>query len=161
LENSKLSEPKAHLRQSLDDMSQKMARKEAAAIKQEMQAIRNELPYAMDDARRELKQFSDWKFYVGKFPLTSVAMTALVAYKLVPKSEPPRPQISVSQRELDQAEGKTFLSSLLGAATAMVVRTGSSLAMQQAGKLLQKATSGHHQSNDVQEAPMTHRPVPK
>lgn len=108
-------------------MSKLATRIQSRAIRDQMQAIRSDLPYAMDEARHDMKRFSDWKYYVRKLPLTSVSCTALLAYSLVPRKKyaaPPR-------RVEDDAEPEvTFFSSLLGAATAMALRTGTSLALR-------------------------------
>jgi len=108
-------------------MNKLATRIQSRAIRDQMQAIRTDLPYAMDEARHEMKRFSDWKYYVRKLPLTSVSCTALLAYRLVPRKKyaPPKPH-----PEGNAEPEVTFWSSLFGAATAMAVRTGTSLALR-------------------------------
>ncbi len=60
-------------------------RKQSEAIRGQMQSIRCGLPYAMDDARDELKQLTDWKYYVRKLPLATVTCAAAAGYMAVPR----------------------------------------------------------------------------
>ncbi|NND96119.1 MAG: hypothetical protein HKN47_02180 [Pirellulaceae bacterium] len=105
-------------------------RKQSEAIRDQMRSVRSELPYAMDDARDELKQLADWKYYVRKLPMTSILATAAAAYMAVPSSHTRRP-VNRSEEESSVPE-KSFLAGLTGSLVAMALRTGTSMAMRHA-----------------------------
>lgn len=68
-------------------MSTSTARKESRAIRQQMDHVRSRLPYSMDAAKAEAKQFADWKYYVGRFPLTTVGAATALGYLAVPEKK--------------------------------------------------------------------------
>jgi hypothetical protein len=113
-------------------MSTIATRKQSEAIRKQMRGIRCELPYAMDDARNDLKQLGDWKFYVRKMPLTTVAAVATAAFVAVPR---PRSvaHLTNGQFVTDEPEaGKTFVAGLVGSLAAMALRTATTMAVRQA-----------------------------
>ena len=117
-------------------MSTTATRKQSEAIREQMRGIRCELPYAMDDARHELKQLGDWKYYVRKMPLTSVAIAATAAYVAVPKS---RQAGRVSDGGVvtdDPGTEKSFVAGLVGSLAAMALRTATTSALRQASSLV-------------------------
>lgn len=62
-------------------------RKESAAIRAEMQQIRNELPYSLDCARDNVRELVDWKTYVRSFPSLVLPAAAVVGYLIVPSGK--------------------------------------------------------------------------
>lgn len=72
-------------------MSESHTRREVESIRQQMNHVRGRLPYAMDIARAEAKQYLSWKYYVGRFPLSTAALTAAVAYWAIPARRRPQP----------------------------------------------------------------------
>ncbi len=104
-----------------------------------MQVVRNELPYAMDDARDELKKLGDWKHYVRKFPVAALACTAAVAYMAVPQ----KPARTVTKSpESEEVPKASIVGSLIGAATAMAIRSGTSFAVRQIGSSFSQSRGG-------------------
>ncbi|TWT68944.1 hypothetical protein [Crateriforma conspicua] len=65
--------------------------KQAEAIKRRMREIRTELPYDVDNARHQVQQLTDWRYYVRRFPVLTLATTAAVAYALVPRRKDASP----------------------------------------------------------------------
>ena len=115
-------------------MSTLATRKQSEAIRKRMQTIRNDLPYAMDDVRDDIRQLADWKYYVRRFPFATVGTAALAAYALVPNKSIGKPTHQVSSDETNgQVAGESSVfGGLLGAAAAMALRTGTQLAMRHA-----------------------------
>ncbi|TWU58256.1 hypothetical protein [Rubripirellula reticaptiva] len=104
-------------------------------IRARMRSIRSELPYDMEDAREQIQQLSDWKFYVRRMPIASVACAAAVGFLAVPSPKP-----SVRQTRLD-TEGETIaaksslLGGVVGAIASMAFRTGTNIAIRKASSV--------------------------
>jgi len=52
-----------------------------------MQEIRLTLPLNVHSAKKEAKTLTDWKFYVGNFPLFVLPAVSAIAYLLVPEKK--------------------------------------------------------------------------
>lgn len=119
-------------------------REQSKAIRKRMQMIRNDLPYAMDDVRDDIRQLADWKYYVRRFPLATVGAAALAAYALVPSKS-----TSHSHRKSSDNSGETevaessFFGGLIGAAATMALRTGAQIALRQATSVIFPAKTNH------------------
>jgi len=103
-----------------------------------MESIRSNLPYDMDDARDELKQLADWRYYVSKLPLTSLAAGAVVGYLLVPSKSTSQRKATAANKEAveEEAAESSFVGGLLGSVAAMALRTATTLAVRQVSNTL-------------------------
>ncbi len=111
-------------------MNRPATQKQSEAIRNRMQSIRSELPHAMDDARQEMKQFTDWKTYVRKFPLTTMVCAATAAYLAVPNRQ--RRTLAGDAKVAAKAgssDKNTFLIGLLKVAAGTAIKTGASMAI--------------------------------
>lgn len=137
-------------------MGTQATRKQSAAIRHRMESIRSDLPYDMDDARDELKQLADWKYYVGKLPLTSVTAAAVVGFLLVPGKSKDR-SVSSGRRGKPSTEDQvesSFVGGLIGSMAAMALRTATTVALRQASESLFQA----RRSAAAPEAPRSPQP---
>ncbi len=127
--------------------------KQADAIKHRMQQIRTSLPYEVDDARTQVKQLADWKYHYRKRPALMMAAAFAMGYLVVPHRKSPR-QVVVYRDQGDSRDGnghaaeKGLLGGILGAATTMAVRQGTSLAASKLGELVSShaKTNGSHRA---------------
>lgn len=101
-------------------------------IRARMRSIRNDLPYDMDDAREQIQQLSDWKFYIRKMPIASVASVAAVAFLAVPSAKPAARTTRIGSEGEATAAKSGLLGSLVGAVASMAFRTGTDLALLKA-----------------------------
>jgi len=113
-------------------------REQSAAIRGRMESIRSNLPYDMDDARDELKQLADWRYYVSKLPLASLAAGAVVGYLLVPSKSTSQRKATAANKEAveEEAAESSFVGGLLGSVAAMALRTATTLAVRQVSNTL-------------------------
>jgi hypothetical protein len=128
-------------------------REQSEAIRKQMRSIRCDLPYAIDDARDDLQQLTDWKYYVRQLPLASVTAAFAIGYLIVPEKSHPEVTVSDPPRWLhrlparhksvdaDEPEQASLVGGLLGAAAATALRTGVSLAMREVGRSVMQSRS--------------------
>jgi hypothetical protein len=132
-------------------------RKQSEAIRDRMRSIRCDLPYAMDEAREDFQQIFDWKYYVRQLPLLSVTAAFALGYLIVPdasKQDHPESESSnwlhrfqpTREQEEDEPHQASFFGGLLGAAAALAVRTGVSIALRQVGRSILGPTSPSNES---------------
>lgn len=120
-------------------------------IRARMRSIRSELPYDMDDAREQIQQLSDWKFYVRKMPIASVACVAAVAFLAVPSAKQPARQIRVGSDGQATAAKPSLLGGLVGAVASMAFRTGTNLALRKASSVFLDTQRFGIQSREANE----------
>ncbi|WP_182869531.1 hypothetical protein [Stieleria mannarensis] len=126
-------------------------RKQAEAIKQRMSEIRTELPYDVDDARRRVRQLSDWKYHMARHPLPVLAVAAGIGYLLVPKkqsgSETGGRSSATGHCDCSSADGQAaakptvkrgFVGGITGALASLAMRQLTSIAANQINHLLSK-----------------------
>jgi hypothetical protein len=109
---------------------------ESAEIRARMRSIRSELPYNMDDAREQMQQFTDWKFYVRKMPITSIACVAAAAYLAVPSAKPAVKRVRMETEDDAAVAKSSLMGGLVGAVASMALRTGTNLAIRKASSIL-------------------------
>lgn len=118
-------------------MGTSATRKQSQAIRHRMESIRSHLPYDVDDARSELKQLTDWKYYVRKLPMTAVAAGVVAGYLLMPAKSTRRRTSESSQPQLkEEVAESSFAAGLLGSVAAMALRTATTIAVRQATQTL-------------------------
>ncbi|WP_168565586.1 hypothetical protein [Crateriforma spongiae] len=115
--------------------------KQAEAIKRRMREIRTELPYDVDNARHQVQQLTDWRYYVRRFPVLTLATTAAVAYALVPRrkdaSSPGTHHVAAARHhraspsDSPPVPKKSILGGLAGAIGAIAMRQATRFAASQ------------------------------
>jgi len=122
-------------------------------IRARMRSIRSELPYDMDDAREQIQQLSDWKFYVRKMPIASVVCVAAAAFLAVPSAKPPVRRIRVESDGHATAAKSSLLGGMVGAVASMAFRTGTNLALRKASSVFLNGqgfgTSAHEANEEL------------
>ncbi|QEG02758.1 hypothetical protein Mal15_68790 [Stieleria maiorica] len=126
-------------------------RKQAEAIKQRMSEIRTELPYDVDDARRRVRQLSDWKYHLARHPLPVLAVAVGIGYLLVPKKhsggEGGGRGSAIGHCNCSAADTQTaspptvkrgFVGGVTGAIASLAMRQLTSIAASQINHLLSK-----------------------
>jgi hypothetical protein len=109
-------------------------------IRQRMQAIRNDLPSSMDEAREEVSNLTDWKFYVRTYPHLILPVVAAAAFSIVPQAKKPA---ATRVAFLDSDEGihrvrfvedtvpkKSIVAGVVSSLLTMALRSGSSMAVR-------------------------------
>lgn len=89
--------------------------------------VRGRMPYAMDIARAEAKQYVDWKYYIRRFPLTTTAVVAVVAYWAIPSRSGGSPRrdraVGGSDAETSEVASKaSWIGVVTSLATSLAVR---------------------------------------
>lgn len=117
--------------------STRATKKQAEAIKLRMRQIRTELPYEVDTAREQVKQLSDWRFYVRRHPLPFMSAAAVAAYLLVPKkSAPPKVVVERQTAGVSEPAKKGLVGGVLAAVGTLAMKQGASFAAHQLSNLL-------------------------
>ena len=115
-------------------------------IRQRMQAIRSDLPTSMDEARADVSNLTDWRYYVCSYPQLILPIVAAAAYSIVPQSK----KSATSQVAfLDGSEGvrrvrliedtipkKSIVAGVVSSLLTLAVRSGSSIAIRQLSQML-------------------------
>ncbi|MCO8124901.1 hypothetical protein NHH03_24400 [Stieleria sp. TO1_6] len=136
-------------------------KKQSAAIRQQMQRIRNDLPYDADAARAHVQQLTDWKYHVRKNPWPILTVAAVVGYLLIPAKS--KGQVVVhtgGSRSADQeaAPQKSMLGGMVGAMMAMALRTGTNLAIRHVSDSFFGDPAPKRTSNDMPSTPPYNKP---
>lgn len=120
-------------------MATTATRKQAAAIRDQMQVVRNRLPYSMDEARTKVHQLTDWKYHASKRPWLVFAVVALVAYFIVPRKPAKRVAApAVDAEEAGKTVAKASLASMLmSTIVTFALKTGSGLLAQRLTQVLE------------------------
>ena len=120
-------------------MATTATRKQAAAIREQMQLVRNRLPYSMDEARTRVHQWTDWKYHASKRPWLVFAAVALVAYAIVPRKSPKRVAApAVDGEEASKTVAKASIASMLmSTIVTFALKTGSGLLAQRLTQVLE------------------------
>ncbi len=125
-------------------MSTTATKKQSEAIRQRMQEIRCEMPYHMDAAKSEVKDYFDWKVQLRRHPWLAASVVAIVAYSVVPAKQRPRQVIHEKASRLSRAlpfrsqeqheeevQKSSFLSGMLGSLLTLALRSGATFATRQ------------------------------
>lgn len=70
-------------------------------VRQRMQLIRNRMLTEVSAVKHDAESLSDWRYYVGQFPIGSLAVAALLGYWLIPR-RPTRPTVQLDQRTIEE-----------------------------------------------------------
>src|SRR5262245_25082927 len=121
---------------------------DVTAIRLRMQHIRSCLSEESVQIRKQARRMTDWHYYVGMFPWTSIAAAAAVGYLVIPK----RPQVVqagadalvklakqdrvIVQSLSDQPPSKGLLGTLTSIGSAMLLRAGKSYLTQRAQQMM-------------------------
>lgn len=124
-------------------MATTATRKQSAAIRDQMQLVRNRLPYSMDEARTKVHQLTDWKYHAAKRPGLVFGLVALVAYAVVPRRRA-KPQ-ATSAGDADEAKKTvakaSVASMLLSTLVTFAFKTGSGILAQRLTQALEARSS--------------------
>lgn len=109
-------------------------RKQSEAIRARMQQIRSDLPYDVDDARQQVRQWIDWRYQFRKHPAAIMTASVIVGYLLVPpirKESTVIVQSSGDEHFQPTKPAKTGLvGGLVAAAATMALKSGTSMLAQ-------------------------------
>jgi hypothetical protein len=122
------------------------AKQQSKEIKQRMQAIRSDLPISMDEAREDVSNLTDWKFYVRSYPHVILPIVAATAFSMVPHTKKPA---AASVAFLDSNEGvrrvrfvedtvpkKSIVAGVVSSLLTMALRSGSSMAVRHLSSMI-------------------------
>ncbi len=124
-------------------------------IRARMHAIRLRLPQNFSAARQDVKQLSDWKFYVRRYPAVILPLVSLASFALIPKKasvryEPPAgffdrvlPSRKQEQKEEKVAQ-RSFLTGIISAAAGMALRSATSFAVSRASGWVGELVNNRH-----------------
>jgi hypothetical protein len=134
----------------------------AEKIRRRMAELRRELECDVREVSRGARVYSDWKFYVGKFPWAVAGAALLAGYMLVPKRKPViKPDAEtiaelVKQKKI-RVESVTpdpnkpgMVKTLLMMGLTWAVRTGVQYATQQMAAAAQNKTHAAAASHTAQ-----------
>ena len=109
-------------------------------IRQRMQAIRSDLPEGMDEAREDVSNLTDWKFYVRSYPLLVLPAVAVAAFGLVPYAKKPaETQVAFLDSDEgvrrvrlveDQVPKKSIVTGVASSLLTLALRSVSSMAVR-------------------------------
>jgi hypothetical protein len=122
------------------------AKQQSDEIKQRMQAIRSDLPTSMDEAREDVSNLTDWKFYVRSYPHVVLPIVAAAAFSIVPQAKRPA---AASVAFLDSDEGirrvrfvedtvpkESMVAGVVSSLLTMALRSGSSMAVRHLASMI-------------------------
>jgi len=115
-------------------------------IRQRMQAIRSDLPGSMEEAREDVSNLTDWKFYVRSYPHLILPIVAAAAFSIVPRAK----KSAASQVAfLDGDKGvrrvrfvedtvpkKSIAARVVSSLLTLALRSGSSMAVRHLSQML-------------------------
>ncbi len=151
---------------------------EAKEVQARMAALRERMTRSGERAATRARRWTDWRYYVKRFPLATVGIAAGVGYLLVPK----RPQVvapdadqiaeMVRREQLvvspgpKRASSKSIAGSVLGivaagAARAAMAYVGNHFASGMTGRQVRNETECGQQPCDTNEAAGSGRRHPK
>lgn len=109
-------------------------RKQSEAIRARMSQIRSDLPYDVDDARQQVRRWTDWRYQFGKHPAAIMTAAAVVGYLVVPQVRREREIIVRTEhgerrQELAPAK-KGLVGGVVAAAATMALKSGTSMLAQ-------------------------------
>lgn len=124
-----------------------------------MRQIRSELPYDVDDARRQVRQLTDWRYQFRKHPAAIMTAAAVVGYLLVPQAKENR-EIVVHAGNGDSGHSskparKGVVSGVAAAAATIALRSAVSMLTRHLSDTLlggtqRPAVNGRHSSLSAQ-----------
>lgn len=131
----------------------------AQELRQRMQSIRHELPGDVQQARTQVHNLIDWKYYVRTYPQFVLPTVALAAYALVPQSgrsaSPPNRVAGLKTKTTEQGPEKkqnvpdeqtqqaSLISGLAGAALTIATRSLVSMATKYGTDYLSRQFATH------------------
>lgn len=122
------------------------AKQQTAEIRQRMQAIRCDLPTGMEEAREDVSNLTDWKYYVRSYPEIMLPVVAAAAYSLVPQARKPAASqvafldgdkgIRRVQLVEESVPKKSIISGVVSSLLTLALRSGSTIAARQLSQML-------------------------
>lgn len=119
---------------------------QAGRLRQEMRAIRRELGGDVDEIVEHAERLMDWRYYVERFPWTSVGAALLAGYFVVPGRYVTLPtdertleklaeRIPLAMQKNAGPAKKGVLAGLISLGTGFLMRTAMGYATQQLSKM--------------------------
>lgn len=130
---------------------------DARKLRRRMRSIRHELPSDVRQARTEVHNLIDWKYYVRTYPQFILPTVALAAYSLVPQSRSKAANCKVTggsrsgstsdrdekRSDVDeQVQQASLISGLAGAAMTIATRSLVSMATKYGAEYLSRQFAG-------------------
>jgi len=102
----------------------------ASEIRDSMRRIRASLPKSVNDAKGEVRTYSDWRCYLKAYPHIILPAASMIGYMLVPPIRPKRFNRSDSRQETKQetAAKSGFLAGLGSVVAGLAIRAASNYA---------------------------------
>ncbi len=115
-------------------------------IRQRMQAIRSDLPSSMEEAREDVSNMTDWKYYVRSYPHVVLPVVAAAAFKLVPRAKgSAASQVAFIEGDEgvrrvrfveDTIPKKSVAAGVVSSLLTLALRSGSSMAVRHISQML-------------------------
>ena len=115
-------------------------------IRQRMQAIRSDLPSSMEEAREDVQNLTDWKYYVRSYPHLILPIVAAAAFSMVPQSKmPAASQVAFLDGDQgvrrvrfveDAVPKKSIAAGVVSSLLTLALRSGSSMAVRLLSQML-------------------------
>ena len=115
-------------------------------IRHRMQAIRSDLPSGMDEARENVNNLLDWKYYVCTYPQFILPIIAAAAFGIVPQSIKAKDSqfafldSDAGARRVrlvdDSVPQKSFVTGVVSSLLTFALRSGSSMAFRHFSQML-------------------------
>jgi len=135
-------------------------------LRMRMHGLRNRMSGEVRSLKGNAHRLLDWRLYVARFPIGSVAAAALLGFWLAP-GHTVTPTVKLDNRSMDEIarkgaiqveslkKRKTLRSALLGMAGNMLWKTAVGYLAQQAGKQMAACTApaNHSDHADHEEIP--------
>jgi hypothetical protein len=127
-------------------MTVSATKQRTSEIRQRMQAIRSDLPQGMVQAREDVSNLTDWKFYVRSYPQLVLPLVAAAAFSLVPtKKKEAATQVAFLDSDKgvrrvrfveDTVPKKSIAAGVVSSLLTLALRSGSSVAVRHLSSLI-------------------------
>ena len=150
-------------------MATEAKEKQVGAIRTRMQEIRTQLPYHVDDARDEFREFMNWKTQVRRHPMLTFTIVSGLAYFLVPRKQ--KPKALPTRRGVhhffggkpheevkEDVKQTSFISGIMGSLLTLALRSGLNFAAREATSRLSQSFQKPSPKYTPEEPAFTRRP---
>jgi hypothetical protein len=122
------------------------------AIVQRMRAIQRRISSDYQQAREQVTQVTDWRFYVSQFPWVTLGGLALAAYSMVPAARQAPARIPPQSAPQPAPAPKHPLSfeTISNVLTTVALRAASSWAINTFSRFMSGLVEPRHTANDRQ-----------
>ncbi len=122
---------------------------DADIIRERMREIRIRLPQQVLSAKQDVKQLSDWKFYVRSYPAILLPLVSLAAFALIPKGKKLNAanrssmtdNSSTKHAKTEQVAQRSFIAGVGSAVAGIALRSATSFALSHASGVIGELAS--------------------